>query len=184
MTLRQLFFILISFHLFQVQAEKKIKPSSSVNTITKKTRKTSSVSTIQETASAFIPFLPEPLSSVKVGDSIEKVIQIMGEPAKIDSEKNHFYELSGKKYDTTIGITDEKVSYIIYSPPTGSLTLQDLKPYISKQTLQSAYERADQQPPTSHSSNKYFEVTLRDKSFSATVRKNTQESIVSIEFLK
>lgn len=201
MKLCQLFFILISFHLFQVQADKKEKTSSPVNTIAEKKRKPSSsvktateknrrpsspVNTIKETADSFIPFLPEPLSSLKVGDPIEKIIPILGEPAKIDSEKNYFYELSGKKYDTTVGTANGKVSYIIYSPPAGSLTLQDLKPYISQETLQSAYQKAEQQSPTSHDSERgrYFEVQLRDESFSATVRRNNRESIDSITFLK
>ena len=171
MAFHRILLILLSFHLFQIQAEKQ-------------TPQTAKNQTEEENSSAFIQFLPEPLSALEVGDSIKKMVQIMGEPAKIDSEQNYFYELSGKKYDTTVGTAQGRVSYIIYSPPAGSLTLQDLKPYISPQTLHLAYQQVNQQSPSLHSSNRYFEVELRDQSFSATVRRNTQESIESMTFLK
>ena len=171
MTFYRMLLILISFHLFQIQAEKpKTQPVKN--------------QTIEENSSHFIQFLPEPLSSLKVGDSIKKMISIMGEPAKIDSEQNYFYELSGKKYDTTVGIAHGKVSYVIYSPPAGSLTLQDLTPYLSQETLHLAYQQETQQTPSIHSSGRYFEIELGDGSFSATVRRNTQKSIESIAFLK
>ena len=166
MVIYRILFILLSFHLFQIQAENQ------------KTKH------IEENSSHFIQFLPEPLSSLKLGDSINKMISIMGEPAKIDSEQNYFYELSGKKYDTTVGMIHGKVSYVIYSPPAGSLTLQDLIPYISQETLHLAYQQETQKAPSFHFSGRYFEIELKDGSFSATVRRNTQKSIESIAFLK
>ena len=167
----RIIFILLSVYLVQIQAEKKNTSPAEKQPI-------------EENASHFIQFLPEPLSNLKIGDSIQDLISTMGKPAKIDSEQNYFYELSGKKYDTTVGIAHGEVSYIIYSPPAGSLTLQDLTPYISQQTLHLAYQQENKKAPSLHSSDQNFEIELRDGSLSITVRKNTQKSIESIAFLK
>ena len=133
---------------------------------------------------SFTKFLPNSLSSLTIQQtSKQELIQALGKPLKVDGRQNHFYNLSGRNYDTTIGIADNKISYILYSPPAGALQLTQLKPYIPQQAIDRAYQQKRKTNP-SHSSGRTFEVRLPDQSVRITVRNNTQESVQSILFVK
>ena len=91
---------------------------------------------VKDITSVLNQFLPKPLLSITIDQTSKKqLIQVMGKPNKTDNEQNYFYNLSGKNYDTTIGIKNNKVYYILYSPPAGSLSLKELKPYIEPSIL-------------------------------------------------
>ena len=132
----------------------------------------------------FKQFLPSSLSSLKIDQTSQKqLIQVMGRPLKTDDNNNHFYNLSGRNYDTTIGITDNKISYILYSPPAGSLRFAQLKPYIEQQIINQAYQQKLKTDHT-HSAGRTFDITLPGQNIRITVRNNTQETIQSILFLQ
>lgn len=139
---------------------------------------------ISEKTDKLKQFLPSPLSSLKIDQtSQQQLIQVIGNPLKKDDNNNHFYNLSGRNYDTTIGITDNKASYILYSPPAGSLRLVQLKPYIEQKVIDQAYQQKLKTDNT-HSAGRTFEIILPNQNIRITVRNNTQETIQSILFLK
>ena len=139
---------------------------------------------ITEQVSKFSSFLPDLLSSLKIGQTSKKqLLQIMGKPFKTDKNQNHFYNLSGRYYDTTIGLANGKISYVLYAPPAGSLHLAQLKPYIAQPIIDQAYQQK-LKTDSSHSSGRTFDIILPDQNIRITVRNNTQESIQSILFLK
>ena len=129
-------------------------------------------------------FLPEPLLSITIGQTSKKhLLHIIGTPAKKDNDQNYFYNLSGKNYDTTIGVKNNKVHYVLYSPPSGSLLLRELKPYIEPSLIHQAYQQKHH-TTESHSSGRTFDISLPKKQIKITVRNNPQESIQSLLFLK
>ena len=128
----------------------------------------------------WMQFFPGKLSFIKLGESTkEEVIKKLGEPSETDENQNLFYELSGIKYDTTIGIKENKVFHIIYSPPGNSLSLKDLEPYIPQLILDQAITEPENRVST-HLLNKNYYIRWPEQGITITVRKNSRESIESL----
>lgn len=75
-----------------------------------------------------------------------KVLQILG-PAQKERGSIHFYQLSWKKFDTTISYKDNSLEYILYHLPKNTLFMKDIRQWV----LESDYEKAT--PASKTSSN-------------------------------
>ena len=131
-----------------------------------------------------LQLLPQPLPSIEIGkSSVEQVVSTLGKPLKTDEYNNHYYSLTGIKYDTTIGINKRgKVSYILHSPSAQGPVLQDVKPYIPKNILEKALENRFTQETLSHTSSRSFEIIF-DK-IKLVVQNNGTQSISTILLLE
>ena len=108
-----------------------------------------------------------------------ELIKKLGVPPKKEGDKNFFYDLSGRKYDTTIGLQKGKVTYIYYKLPLGKLFLRDLKNAIPKKVLAEAYKKK-YQSTASRSSGRTFTIIMNKQNIKLTVRNNKNESIESV----
>ena len=89
--------------------------------------------------------LPSKLSKITLDKTTKKdLFALLGEAPKSDNKGNYFYVLSKIKYDTTIGLKDETVSFIFYKLPVGKLFLRDLREHIPTEILKSAYQSKNQ----------------------------------------
>ena len=125
-------------------------------------------------------YFPSSLSKIGLDKTTkEELFRVLGTPTKNDKEQNYFYELSGRKYDTTIGIKDNRVSFIFYEPPLGKLFLRDIKEYIPEESLKRAYQ-SKLKSTVAHSSGRNFYILLKEINLKITVRNNKNESVESI----
>ena len=125
-------------------------------------------------------YFPSNLSKISLDKTTkEELFRVLGSPPKNNKKENYFYELSGRKYDTTIGIKDNRVSFIFHEFPLGKFFLRDIKKYISKEDLKKTYQ-SKLNPAVSHSAGRSVDILLDDINLKITVRNNKSESIESI----
>ena len=180
----KLFFILSVLLFLTTEKNFAKAPTSNDSNVEKnKNTKTTKRNISTDTAIDWMQFFPNELSFIKLGESTkEESIKALGKSLKIDENQNLFYELSGIKYDTTIGIKENKVSYILYSPPANSLSLPDLKSYIPQTILEASQKQSNRE--TAHSSNRTYDITWPAQGITITVRNNSRESIESLLYFK
>ena len=89
-------------------------------------------SNVAEIKSFLVGKLPTKLRSLRPGKTkYSEMKKIMGAPDKKNNSL-HLYKLSYKKYDTTISIENNIGAYLIFQFKPGTLTLEDLKKWVSK----------------------------------------------------
>ena len=170
--------LILSSLSFQISETSYAKTSSDSNTVDNiRKEKTESIPD-------WMQFFPDELSFVELGESTkEEIIKKLGKPLDTDGNQNLFYELRGIKYDITIGIEENKISHIIYSPTANSLFLKDLKPYIPQHILDQASQKQSSEE-SAHSFNRSYDITWPAQGITITVRKNSRESIETLLYFK
>ena len=159
-------------------------PASTVDTAPASTTESTSVFAPTPDSDILISkiyeIFPPQLSKIIIDQTTkEEVEEILGKaPEKNDQETSYFYDLSGSKYDTTVSLKDGTVAFIIYKPPAGQYTLEDVSSYIPEEIL----ERASQFEFTTtsryaHEFGRNFDVLMENLNLRIVVANNFKDSI-------
>ena len=127
---------------------------------------------------------PPQLSKIIIDQTTkEEVEEILGQAhEKNDQGTSYFYDLSGRKYDTTVSLKDGIVSFIIYKPPsTSEFALDDISYYIPKDILEKAAQfEFSRISRYAHEFGRDFDVLMKKLNLRIVVSNTSHRSIVAI----
>ncbi|HLD98629.1 MAG TPA: hypothetical protein VJB59_00120 [Bdellovibrionota bacterium] len=138
-----------------------------------------------ELAKKFSQVLPRELRSVVPGKTTrQEVLKTLGNPAERSEDgRAYYYELAGKRYDTSIEFAGETVYSVHFesvdSEKKEAFAFERVRPLIPETDLKRAAEQFRSASPT-HEKGRIFEIRVPSESLTLRFRNNAKKSLQSI----